>query len=381
MTGRRRLAARAVSVAALLAGVSSPAHAQVRLQDVVFTGGASVESYRGNLSAVTVPVVDSTENASAAVGEFGARAEIRLLESLSGASWDHYVSVDVDAGFRQFAAAGFEIRDYAPREWVGRANVAWWQRLGGAGMFTVAGAFRGRSVEDRPPMPLFLQPGYSAARGTFVFQTYQIQGVSMDLALDVESTNYETVPLLSQLDLLDRRSKGIEVGALAEQESWGMRFYGGYRRSEYHHQDSFDPEDPFRRDHTLHMGALWQLDTTIKAELGVEGTVNRSNSKRPEYDAVSARASLTSPLPVWNLGFSAFAVLTGKTYVHQSPFVRLVPGEEADNASIAYVQLTRPVARNLGAALRFGWTRAETDIGNSYYSRFSSSLLLNYRPF
>jgi hypothetical protein len=73
-------------------------------------------------------------------------------------------------------------------------------------------------------------------------------------------------------------------------------------------------------------------------------------------------------------------VLTGKTYVHDSPFARLVPGEEADNASLAYAELSRALAPNLTTALRFGWSQAETDIGESYYSRFGTSLLINYRP-
>jgi len=360
--------------------VVGPAAGQVRLQDLVFTGGVSVESYEGNLSAVTVPVIDSTDRASAAAGEFGAHGELRLLES-SGTPWDRYLSVEFDAGFRQFAAAGFELRDYAPREWVGRLDLSWWQRLGGVGLVTAAGTFRGRTVADRTPMPLFLQPGYATARGALVFQTYEIEGVSLEMSIDAESMDYQSVSLLSQLDLLDRRSKGFEVGALANRESWRMRFYGGARSTEYHRQDSFDPEDPFRRDRTLHMGALWVLNlAAVEAELGVEGTLNRSNSQRPEYDAVSGRAAVHAPLPFWDLGLHLYTVLTGKTYVHDSPFVRLVPGEEADNASVAYIALDRPIVRNLGATVRFGWARAETDVGNSYYSRFGTSFLLNYRP-
>ncbi|HZD05455.1 MAG TPA: hypothetical protein VE173_11065, partial [Longimicrobiales bacterium] len=260
---------------------------QVRVHDLVFTGGVSAETYDGNFSAVTVPVVDSTDHAAAAVGEFGARGELTLLESVGGSPWDHSLSVGFDAGFRQFAAAGFEIRDYAPREWVGRVDLSWWQRLGRAGMLTVAGTVHARSVEDRPPMPLFLQPGYSTTRGALVFRTYEIQGVGLDVQLDVQRTGYEPVSLLSRLSLLDRRSVGLEVGAQARRESWRMRFYGGYRESEYPHQDSFEPSDPFRRDRTFHMGALWALESAVRAELGVEGTVNRSNSNRPEYDAVS----------------------------------------------------------------------------------------------
>ena len=366
--------------AALLVASPLSAAAQVRLDDLVFTGGFSVESYDGNFSAVSVPVVDSTEHASAAVGEFGARGRLVLIESLTGARWDHDLTVGFDAGFRQFAAAGFELRDYAPREWVGRAHLAMRQRLAGAGWIVVSGSVRGRAVEDRPPMPLFLQPGYTTARGTLTFQTYDIQGVNLEAEVDLESTDYEAFDVLSQLDLLDRRSVGFEVGAVARRESWEMRFYGGLRELEYPRQDSFDPSDPFRRDRAFHMGAEWFFTGPVAAELGVEGTVNRSNSNRPEYDAVSVRGTLTAPLPWWNLGLNLYGVLTGKTYVHESPFVRLVPGEEADNASLAYVELSRPLAPNLSTALRFGWSRAETDIGENYYSRFGTSLLINFRP-
>ena len=62
------------------------------------------------------------------------------------------------------------------------------------------------------------------------------------------------------------------------------------------------------------------------------------------------------------------------------PFSRLVPGEEADNASTVFVEVDRPVASNLSTATRFGWTRAETDIGRAYYSRFGVTFLMRYRP-
>ena len=59
---------------------------------------------------------------------------------------------------------------------------------------------------------------------------------------------------------------------------------------------------------------------------------------------------------------------------------RLVPGEEADNASVAYITLARPLAPNLDGRLRFGWTRAETDIGDSYYERYGVTFLFDFRP-
>jgi len=38
------------------------------------------------------------------------------------------------------------------------------------------------------------------------------------------------------------------------------------------------------------------------------------------------------------------------------------------------------LAPNLDGVLRFGWTRAETDIGDQYYQRYGVSVLFNFRP-
>jgi hypothetical protein len=81
-------------------------------------------------------------------------------------------------------------------------------------------------------------------------------------------------------------------------------------------------------------------------------------------------------------GFSLnlFADLTAKRYLTETDFAQLVPGEEADNASVVYVEASRPLFLNLDGAVRFGWTRAETDIGDSYFKRFGASFLFRYRP-
>jgi hypothetical protein len=226
-------------------------------------------------------------------------------------------------------------------------------------------------------MPLFLQPGYGVRQGELTLVTRSIDGVSLDAAVDVESADY-TPGILAQLDLLDRRSSGVEVGV-----RWGtastMRFYSGMRWTEYPNQASGEPSDPFRRDRTVRTGLEWTYAGGVFAQVGLDGTLNRSNSQRPEYDALSARLLLTVPLPA-ELSASLFAVLTGKSYVVDPTYQQLVPGEEADNASIAYLQLNRPLAPNLDGAIRFGWTRAETDIGSTYYQRFGGSIQFNYRP-
>lgn len=353
--------------------------AQIELRDLTFTGGLSLEGYHGNFSAVSIPVVDSTDQASAAVGEFGARGTVLFLDRMKSR-----VELVVDAGLRQFAATGFELRDYAPREWASSLRLDWQQIVGDVGSLQVFTAYRGRAVHDRPPMPLFLQPGYTNWRGGAVFRLRPIEGVAFDGEIDLERANYDAVALLSQLDLLDRRSAGVRVGAVAGgSPQWVVRFYAGHRWSDHKQQASFNPEDPFRRDRTVTLGALWDLRSVergITAKMGIEGTVNRSNSNRPEYEALTVTGELGSGLPWWDLAASPYSTLTWKSYAHEIDFARLVPGEEADNASVVYLHLIRPLASNLDGVLRFGWTRAETDIGDSYYSRFGTTFLLNFRP-
>lgn len=355
----------------LLAWASEGAYAQVQWRDFVVTMGGSVEGYSGNFSAVTQPIVDSTDHATAAVGELGVRGVLSLLRSRSRS-----FEVSFDGGMRQAAAAGFRRRDYAPREWVGSATGRFTQGLGSWGSVVLRSAIRSRAVRDRPPMPLFLQPGYTTAQGSVTLLTRSVDGVSFDAQVDMERADYQ--PLDYALDLLDRTSTGVEVGM-----RWGgastMRFYGGFRWTEYSNQGSFDPEDPFRRDHTARVGLEWTYAGTVFAQFGVEGTVNRSNSNRPEYDALSARALFSTPLPN-EFSLNLYALLTAKSYVREIDSPLLVPGEEADNASIAYLQLGRPLALNLDGALRLGWARAETDIASAYYRRFGASLQFNYRP-
>ena len=380
------LLAALVHAAAPLAPITtlrSRASAQVP-NDLVVTGGLSWEDYstRGNFSVVTVPTKDSTEHATAAVGEIGARARVSPLYQPDR----QILELTLDGGLRQFAAMGFHLRDYAPREWVTRVTGSYWRAFPEVGNLTVHASYRGRSVEDRPPMPLFLQPGYGSVGASGTFQFVPIQNVAFELQLDLERTNYSAPRLLPFLDLLDRKSQGFEVGALTRGEGdWSVRFYSGFRSTHYEQQVS-DPTPTFRRDRTVNVGALWNLSTLDadaalrQASIGVEGTVNRSNSLRPQYDALSVTGDVYVELPWWSLSTGLTSLLTWKAYVHQTQFARLVPGEEADNASVVHLDLIRPLASNLNGTLRFGWTRAETDIGNSYYNRVGTSLLFNFRP-
>jgi hypothetical protein len=361
-----------LAAVALLSGPADAA-AQVRWVDLVVSAGVSGEGYRGNLSSATVPVVDSTDQAQAAVGDLGVQGSVLLLERPAS-----LVQASFDLGVRQFAASGFQVRDYSPREWAGVAGLLYRQRLGGAGTLFLRAGYQGRSVDDRPPMPLFLQPAFHRFDGSVRYVLPALEGVQFDISGRLERSDYQPPRAVTQLDLLDRDAAELELGA-----RWGVgldvRFYAGLRQSEYPLQGSFDPADPYRRDRTVTVGAEWAWVATVAGTVGLEGIVNRSNSRRPEYDAFALRTELVAPLP-WGLTANLYGVLTGKTYVFSTPFARLVPGEEADAASVLYVELARDLAPNLASAVRFGWTRAETDIGESYYERYGVSLLLRYRP-
>jgi hypothetical protein len=370
--GRRRFLFPLLLLAIL--GCPLRSSAQVQWQDLVFTGGVSGEGYRGNLPAVTVTAVDSTEEASAAVGEFGLRGALVLLNRE-----ERTIRLQFDSGLRQFVAGGFKVRSYAPKELVGRVDLSYRQVTGSLGELWFFGGVGGRRVDDRPPMPLFIQPGYGSVDGRVRLQLYPISGVSYDAQLFAEFADYGTNSLTPQLDLLDRRVLGAEVGATWGTD-WTIRGHAGFRASRYRNQGTFDPSDPLRRDRTFTLGATWSLRSSVIAQVGVEGALNRSNSDRPEYNALSLQAVVSVPLPR-NFSLNFFADLTAKQYLTETDFAQLVPGEEADNASVVYVEASRPLFMNLDGAVRFGWTRAETDIGDSYFQRFGATFLFRYRPF
>jgi hypothetical protein len=374
MTVNRRLALNLLSFVFFWALIlPSGMEAQVVWRNLVFTGGLSAEGYRGNLPAITVTAVDSTEKASAAVGELGFRGTVILLNRQ-----DRTVSLQLDSGLRQFTAGGFKIRDYAPKELVGRLDLSYRQSAGSLGEFWFFGGLGGRRVTDRPPMPLFIQPGYGTVDGRVRFQLHPRNGVQYDAQLFGELADYGTSKVNPQLALLDRRVLGAEVGA-----SWGtdwiIRAHVAFKASEYRNQGTFDPSDPLRRDKALNLGATWTYRSNFIAQLGAEGMLNRSNSDRPEYNAISFTAVVSVPMPR-QISLNFFADLTAKRYLTKTEYAQLVPGEEADNASVVYLEASRPLYLNLDGAVRLGWTRAETDIGEAYYERFGVSFLFRYRP-
>lgn len=378
-----------IAAAIVLVGMGwAPAlSAQARLTDMVFSGGMAGALYRGGIPSVTLPVVDSVDAASAASGEFGVRGVLDLDANSSDGFLFRF-----DGGVRQFDAYGFKLRDYAPRVWSGVLD-AGLRKTMAAGVFQFSGRVRGRKVVDRTPIPLFLEPGYANYEGVVLFQTRQIGGVHWDVSVEGGRSDYHAQDIVPQLDLLDRDNLGVELGASRGGTRNGgrstMRVYGSFTGSRYPEQYTSYIPDPLRRDRTYQAGALWQYDglassdgfasSGITARVGIQGTVNRSNVRRTEYNAVSVNADVSTPLPA-DMRLNVTAVLTAKNYLTETEFARLIPGEEADNASRVYVEASRFLTDAVNAALRVGWTRAETDVGDAYFERYSGTVILRYRP-
>lgn len=360
---------------ALGTGAFAPtvASAQIVWRDLVFTGGLSAEGYQGNLASVTAPAIDSTESAGAAVGEFGFRGGLLLLNRQ-----DRIVDLNLDGGLRQFSAAGFKQGDYAPRELVGRADLTLREAVPSLGELWVQLGVAGRNVDDHPPMPLYIEPGFRTLDGRVRLQLLPRRGAYIDAQLFGELADYSTTPLTPQMNLLDRKMLGLEAG-VTWGPSWTLRTHAGLGVAVYDNQSTFDPGDPHRRDLTMSLGADWTKRSTYIVRLGINGIFNRSNSSRPEYNAISLRAVASAPLSN-DLSLTFFLNLTDKSYLTETEFARLVPGEEADNASTIYLELARPLMVNLDGAIRLGWNRAETDIGDSYFERYGATFLLRYRP-
>lgn len=353
------------------------AHAQVELRDLVVTAGVGGEGYRGNLPSVTLPIIDNANSVSAFVGELGVRAIGMAFVGERGR-----FDASFDGGLRQFAAAGFELRDYAPREWVGTLRVDYSHSVGQQSLVSVGSFYQGRHITDRPPMPLFLQPGFGIFGGEVAYARRFSDPVTIQFSVTGERANYESRVDLPQLNLLDRDSFGARVTGTIGQEVRNVRIWAAMQWSEYPRQGSFDPSDPLRRDRAFQAGFLSSFrifGNRANLEAGVEGILNRSNSSRPEYDAIKVVTQIQAPF-VWETSLNFYAELTGKSYLEETEFARLVPGEEADNASVAYLEFARPIAANLDGALRLGWTRAEADIGDSYFQRFGGFFLFRYRP-
>ena len=358
----------------MLGAGAQGASAQLVIRDLVLSGGASAEGYQGNLPSIGVPVRDSTDFASAAIGEMSLSADLAYPLGVGGS-----LDLMFDGGVRQFAAQGFTLNDYAPREWVGTLDVQYSRTFGSRVGASVRGRLQGRQVDDRPPMPLFLQPGFRSGELALAASLRGPRDVIYDLQVSASRSDFLAPEFAPQIRLLNRDGLRGELGATIGSGGGSLRIFGGGEGSRFPKQNTFDPTDPVRRDMTFHAGASWTYQADYLFQTVLEGRANRSNSPRPEYDALTLRGLFTASVAE-GVTMSVYGALTAKQYVHESRFARLLPGEEANNASLAYVSLTRTLARNLDGTLRMGWTRAETEIGGAYFQRFGGTFLLNYRP-
>jgi hypothetical protein len=351
------------------------AEGQLGWRDLVVTGGVSGEGYQGNLPSAGAVLQDSTRTASALVGEIGLRGDGFWRQNGTTRA-----TLFVDGGLRQFAARGFQQRDYAPREWVGEAEATVYQDLGTSVLVSAFSGVRGRAVQDRTPMPLFLQPGYVAVTGGASLRVGTRGPDWLDLSVSGERADFSAPEFAPQVRLLDRESVTVQLaGARGLGPQQGLDAFVALDLAHYREQDTFNPDDPFRRDQTVRARVGWNYRGGVVARAGVEGRLNRSNSRRPEYRSVTLDGQVSAVIPGSAVA-TAYLVLTAKQYRESIPFARLLPGEEANSASTAFVSLSRELARNLDGALRVGWTRAEAETGDDYFQRMGVSLLLTYRP-
>lgn len=370
----RRATSVPIATVALILSFAS-LEAQFVIDEVVITAGASAEGYQGNLPSVGIVRRDSTEFASAAIGEMAVRADASYRTASNGA-----IVLGFDGGLRQFIADGFELQDYAPRELVATFDLAYQRTIGSRVGIRVGSQLRGRQVDDRPPMPLFLQPGFRAGDLSVAVSVRGPRDVVYDLSGAWGGSDFLAPRFAPQVALLNRQALRGELGAtLSGGGGSQVRLFGGGERSHYPKQTTFDESEPTRRDVTVHTGVSWTYQSDYLIQATLEGRLNRSNSNRPEYDAITFRALFNTSLPR-GVALSLYGALTAKQYIHESQFARLLPGEEANNASFAYVEVARNLAQNLDGTVRVGWTRAETEIGGAYFERFGGSFYFNFRP-
>ncbi len=358
------------------------ASGQVRLENMSITMGVGAEVYGsdGEFLSIAVPQVDSTDSALGASGDIGAAGSLILV-----ADNRRSMLTNFNFGLRQFWTSGFEARNYAPREHSGRVEADYRQRLG-SGTLVVIPTLDSRHVADRPPLPLYLPPGYNA----LAMVTQYSQGVA-DMAvygqLTGETKNYTAD--LPALDDLDRRSLSLEAGVQKTfqagpaaddpeiRDNATLRFFSTYLRHSYPKQGL----GLLRTDNAARIGSAFSLDRRDTRgfffEVRVHGTRSRSNSKRVDYNAFRIETEGSVELGDYTQ-LNLQGLWAVKRYIGQQDF--LIPGEEADNATIVFAQVTRILADGMRTGIGGGWRRAETNFSGAYYQRFSLSFSLTVNP-
>ena len=380
---RKRARFLCVAGLAVVGAEARPADAQdsaqttgtrVSFEDVTVRAGVSVGGYWGNLSSVTVVWTDPTERAFAGTGFFQLEGAVGFRRT------NRELRVAFDGAVRQYATGGFELRNYAPREYSGDVGATYRQALWG-GHVAVAGQASVRSVADRPPMPLYLQPGYNSSWASVLYsRSLPPNRVvhEFDVHGTFESRDYAAPRVLPQLDLLDRSSGEATAGLsrFLGSEYSTLRVFGAFRYHSYPRKGL----SIRRRDKAGRAGVAWTLDRYVsqglQAEAGISGTFNRSNSRRVEYNLVGFEGKLAK-----SLGSATDLLLdlnvTRKSYLAPSQY--LVPGEEVDDLT----SVEAGVVQSLGsvfATIRVYWKKAETNISGAYYSNFGVSFSMSATP-
>ena len=360
---------------------ASPLAGQGIVQDLVISGGMAGEVWRGDFAALTIIQVDSTNQAVAWVGEWSANGIFNLARRERSS-----LDATVDVGFRQFAPGGFQLRRYFPREYSALLTTRYRRDIadGRGGILVAEATARKRGIGDRPPMPLYLPPGYGSYRLKAGYRT-TLAGSRASLTVTGERADYDAPVLLRYLDLLDRRSVVVEAAGTRRSyrspdsgEYSGVRFFGSYRYHTYPRQAT---EGVFRVDHAVGLGGSYELSAgRMDLDVSLDGTRNWSNSRRVEYHA--GRLGVQMQLwEVWRgFGLSVASDLAVKRYRNPSEEYLLVPGEEADNGAALHAEITRSVARNMNVAFRLGWQRVETSSTGAHYTRFGGAFFLRVRP-
>ncbi len=373
----RRATRHCVPLLGLLVLFPGPAavSGQSWVRDLVVTAGLTGEAWWGDFSAITVPQFDSTESAVAAVGEWNARGVFRLHSGQS-----RRLEATLDGGLRQSAAGGFQLRNYAPREQSGSASMIYNDRFRG-GRFTAEATARTRRVIDRPPMPLYTPPGYDIYSVRARYRK-RVRAIDVDVNVAGEQADYKPPPLLTRLDFLDRNTMIAEAGGSRRFELdansgdyWAFRLFGGYGYHSYPRQGG----EVQRVDHAIRLGFNFELQwDRLEVRATAAGTRSRSTSPRPEYNHGEIVVQ-----GVWLLTTRTVISLSGtlarKRYI-QPGQAALVPGEEADNASILHTELTRRMGSRVDGVFRLGWGKVETNFSGAFYTRLRSGFSLRVRP-
>ena len=327
------------------------------------TARAAVEQYGGDFSAVTVPLVDSTQSVFAGASEW----EFLLRRAFAHST--RRFEVTTEGALRQFLTAGFRQGNYAPRE-LGFSVQSVYTELLDAGTLTFDAKVDTRGVADLPPMPLYLAPGYVAYSAAVGFSRPVSDNTFLDARIAFDERDYAGPSVLPTLDYLDRRSFEVQSGgsrlfrgAAGTTDYSTLRLFAAYQHDRY-------PLQGHRRDDALQVGGEWHLERLdswgLIFTLNASGVVNRSSSSRVEYNA--GRIEATARQRVGDRYFVQLkGIWSGKSYVSQQEF--LVPGEEADNAAIFDGEITRFLGAGVSASLGGSWTRAETNISGDYYRR------------